>query len=251
MPVRFACFRDRSFVASAVLCCVFVSCRDQPTRVAEAAADGPPVSSGTPVGHDGPSDTAIATLRKIRTWREQGLLSKVERYLLADQRAAIIDQIRAIDRLTVVVRSLQSRVRDQFGLAAAQSFNHLSEVANIAGVLSRDVKIIDESATDPTDADDSARATIVFQIKDRLPLNTVEMVNRDGRWMLVEEPIAGVAREILNIALLLERVTKRVDEQGMTIDLLRREIALRQTPILRRLQKLVTAASISDPGSTP
>lgn len=186
--------------------------------------------AATPTAH--PSTLGpMETLRLLRRHRPAGDLSGIEPFLLADQRELVIAQIRAVDRLIDATVVLRTHLEERFGLGTAQDFDY-GQVGNILGVLSRDVTLLAETVQD-------GRARVTFQVADRVPLESVEMVRRDDRWLLVVDPIAGVPEEIEKLAAVIAEVADRVGDGTYVATDLRREIDRRQAPILRRLAELV------------
>ena len=77
------------------------------------------------------------------------------------------------------------------------------------------------------------------------------MVRRQQRWILVADPIEGVPEELLKLAFLLEHIADELASSQWTVQQLRREIDLRQAPILRRLNKLATRSAAPSPADSP
>lgn len=196
-------------------------------------------TAGSAPDNLGPTET----VERLRDYRFTGRYSLIEPFLLPEQRSAVIAQIRAVDRLHAAAKMLRRRVRHRLGMAAAQEFD-FRQVANLLGVFSPDVTLL----TERIDVD---RATVSFQVADRIPLDAAEMLRRENHWVLVSDPIDGVPDELLKLALLLERIADQVNGNDLTVDELRREIKLRQAPILRRLKKLVTSATPRTPLEEP
>lgn len=184
----------------------------------------------TPTAH--PSTLGpMETLQLLRKHQPAGDHAGIEPFLLADQRDLVIAQMCAVDRLVDATAVLRARIEERFGLGAAQDFDY-GQVANILGVLSRDVTLLTETVQD-------ARARVTFQVADRVPLESAEMVRRDHRWLLVVDPIEGVPEEIEKLAAVIAEVADAVRDGAYTVTNLRREIDRRQAPILRRLSELV------------
>ena len=180
----------------------------------------------------------IETIETLRSHRRSGRYSRIEPNLLPQQRSAVIAQIRSVDRLAAAARVFRGEVGKQFGMSAAQEFDY-TQVVNILGVLSQDVTLLTERII-------GDRAEVSFQVCERVPLETAHLIRNEGRWTLVDDPIEGVAETLLKLAFLLERVTAQLGEKPFTLEELRREITLRQTPILRRLERIVTGDDSAD-----
>ncbi len=175
------------------------------------------------------------TIDQLRRWHLEGRFSLIEAHLLPEERASVIEHLRAVDRLTAAARRLQQSVRKKLGLTAALTYSQYTQVGNIAGVFSTEVTLLGERAHDD-------QATVSYQIADRLPLESVKLMHRDRLWVLSIEPVAGVTKQLLQLAQMLERMADRVDTEEWTAETLRAEIELRQTSILRKLDELTAAA---------
>jgi len=176
--------------------------------------------------------TPLATIAHLRSLRQQGRLEAIEPFLLEEQRTSIIDLIRSVDRLIAANGALQSAVTTQLGPASAAVFDRAG-AANAVGVFSRDVQLIDERI-------EGDEAIVVMQVADRVPLEEVRLTRRGDRWCLqTDPPIPGVAVELENLAEVLLRVSRRLNEHPMTAVELQRELEIQQAPIGRRLAELV------------
>lgn len=191
----------------------------RPQRARAAASSAHPATLGP-----------METLRLLRLHRAAGDHAGMSPFLLADQRDAVIAQIRAVDRLVDATALLRLRVEERFGLGVAQDFDY-GQAANILGVLSRDVTLLTETVQG-----ESARVT--YQVADRVPLEVAELVRRDDRWVLVADPIEGMPEEIAKLADVIADVAGGVRARAQTAIEVRREIDRRQAPILRRLGEL-------------
>jgi len=167
----------------------------------------------------------------MRQLRLAGRYRDLEPFLLPEQLPAVLAQIRAVDRLHATANVLRHRVDQRFGLSAAQEFDY-RQAANILGPLSPDVELLREDAA-------GDRAIVTFQVAGRLPIESAELVYRDGGWQLDADPVAGVPEQILKLADLLERMADALTRRGYSVEQLRDELELRTRPILRRLQTLV------------
>ena len=186
--------------------------------------------AATPTAH--PSTLGpIETLRLMRRHRLAGDHVGIEPFLLADQRDLVIAQMRAVDRLIDATAVLRTGLEERFGLGAAQEFDY-GQVANILGVLSRDVTLLTETVQD-------GRASVTFQVANRVPLESAEMVRRDDRWLLAVDPIEGVPAEIEKLAAVIAEVADGVRDGTYVARDLRRDIDRRQAPILHRLAELI------------
>ncbi len=220
-------------------------CDDQPSPVPRRARAGQPTPQPTGTAESGIADLSpIETIHLLRDYRASGRYSKIEPFLLPEQRSLVIAHLRAVDRLVVATRLLRNRVREQMGTAAAQSFARYAQVGNIVGVFSTDAELLDEHLHQD-------RARVSFQIDDRIPLESVEMIRNTDRWVLVADPVPGVPEQLIRLAFLLERMADRAAQGNITSDELHHDIALRQSPIMRRLKKLISQAAATHPPPPP
>lgn len=184
------------------------------------------------------SDTALSaveTVRRIHQYRIAGQIGHIEPYLLPEQRAAVVELMHAVDRLERANEVLQSAVTRRLGRASAMMFDR-SEVANVVGVFSKSVKVVDERV-----AGDGAVVTI--QVAGRVPLEEVRLVRRDGRWLvLTDTPIPGVAAELGRLADRMIDEAARVENGRLTAPQLERELQAHAESVARRLAALTEAA---------
>ena len=127
---------------------------------------------------------------------------------------------------------MQASITKRLGRASARAFDR-SQAANVIGVFSRDVEVLDARVQ-------GDNAVVTIQVADRLPLEEVELVRRDGKWIIrTDPPIAGLAGELRKLADVLVAVARMVDDREMTAAQIKRELDLRQAPIGRRLAVLM------------
>ncbi len=174
--------------------------------------------------------------------RVSGRLGPLAEFLLPEQQPQVIDLIRAVDRLTRANEVLQAAVLRHIGAGSASVFDR-SQVANMIGVFSRDVAILDERM-------EGDGAVVTIQVADRVPLEEVHLVRRGGPlsphcgWLLrTDPPIDGLAKELRNLAEVLIETARRLAKEPMTAAQLRGELELRQAAIWRRLTALIDGAS--------
>ena len=131
---------------------------------------------------------------------------------------------------------LQTAVTSHFGPASAEGFDR-SGAANIIGVLSTDVEILDERI-------DAETAIVTVQVAGRLPLDEVKLVRRGGGWVIQTDPtIPGMADELRRLAEMLVDTAHMLDKKAMTTVELKKELDLREAAIGRRIAALTHAAS--------
>jgi hypothetical protein len=86
-------------------------------------------------------------------------------------------------------------------------------------------------------------AVVRICVGGRLPLEEVQLVRRDQRWMITTDPpIPGLADELRKLAYALNRVAGDIEHRALTPEQLKDELALRQEPILSRIRDLIEAA---------
>ncbi len=212
--------------------------RSLPTVTSVAADDSitdQPRSEPSAQPLPGPRDS----LQSLRQARLERRYSDLGDYLMAEQSDEVLAFVRAADRLTVAANLLRRRAVERWGLAAAELLDY-RDVSHILGVLSRDVTLTSERI-------ETDRAFVNFQLADRLPLQTAEMRRVKGRWVLVCDPVTGVAEEIVKLAGLLEQVAGEISQGERSADDVRSDLNLRQTPIVRRLTRLLDAGKDGAP----
>ncbi|MCH8966262.1 MAG: hypothetical protein IID43_01160 [Planctomycetes bacterium] len=224
----------RAFVGGMTLLLTFLIACERSERV--------PVSTG--VDETGPSATEtgapeslspIETVRYVHKLRLDGRLDQLESYVLEDQRTYVVELIHSVDRLIVANKVLQASVEKHLGPASAAAFDH-SDTANILGVFSRDIEAIKEWVR-------GDEALVVIQVANRVPLEQVRLVRQNGRWVIQSDtPIPEVAAEVRKLADVLVRTARRLGRIPMTASELKRELALQQAPIGRRLARLTGSA---------
>lgn len=174
-------------------------------------------------------------VRQVNEYRRTGRRGRIEECIVPEQRTAVLELVQAIDQLLAANEGLRQAVCTQLGSAQASSFD-LSSMANYTGVLSRDVRVVDEKIT-------GERAEVTIQIARRVPLDTVQLVRREGRWLIrTQNPVPGVAAEVRKLAQVLREGARALKDKQWTAEQLRSELAARQEPITRRIAALTAAA---------
>ena len=152
-------------------------------------------------------------------------------FLLEDQKAQVFELLLAVDRFLAADKALRAAVSRSIGQASALGFDR-SDVANMVGVFSRNITVVDERL-------EGERAIVTFQIADRVPLQEVQLVRREGRWMIqTDPPIPGVATHVGEMADVLNEAAKSLADKRMSAAELRAEIDSRQAAVARRLRML-------------
>lgn len=173
----------------------------------------------------------IEVVRRVHEYRLAGRLGLVAQYVLPDQRPHVLQLIRAVDRLLQANQVLQAAVTNHLGPASAEGFDR-SQVANIIGVFSNEVEILDQRLGGEV-------AVVTVQVARRVPLDEVKLLRREDRWLIqTDPPIPGVADELRRLAEVLLDVARMLDKQAMTPVELKKELDLREASIGRRITAL-------------
>lgn len=175
------------------------------------------------------------TVRRVNALRRTGRLREMGRFIARDRRQAVLELVQAVDRLIVDNHVLQERFKAA-GRGAVGTLFDRSKVANIIGVFSTDVEVIDEEISG-----DSAVVTV--QVGRRLPLDRVSLRLGEDRWVIQPDaPIPGLADELRNLGTALRRVGDAVTREEMTVDRIAREMEFWQAPVMKRIARLVEQA---------
>lgn len=207
------------------------ACDENPpkTTTSHDAEPGAHAGEGSTSGPISPA----ATVRLVNQHRRDGRLAALGPLLLPQQRPHIIELIQSVDRLRWANQVLTESVAKRVGESTAKAFDR-AELANIIGVFSWDVAVIDETI-------EGDRATVSFQIGDRLPLERVQLLRQQGGWVIqTDPPIPQIAGELLKLAEVMSTVARQVDKGGMTVAQIRRELEALQAPVMRRLSTLLS-----------
>ena len=146
-----------------------------------------------------------------------------------------IAQMAAIGRLHLAARAMRNAVKDRFGLAAAQEFD-FRNIEQLLGPLSESARLLDESIN-------GSHARVAYQLANRLPNRSADLILSGGTWRLDVHPIASLPEAVDRLASLLRRMTGEIDSRRLDLVTFRRELAIRRQPILRTIERLVTQSS--------
>ncbi len=173
----------------------------------------------------------METVRRLRADRRAGRTAALTAYLLPVQRSAVIELLLAVDRLVRANDVLVQAVRERLGSAAAHAVDR-SAVADIVGVFSEHVTLVDERI-------EGDRAVVTYQVADRVPLQQVTLVRREGRWRVrVDEPIEGLPDALRDLADVLVDIAEDLARRDWPETRLREELRRREEPVLRRIAAL-------------
>jgi hypothetical protein len=146
----------------------------------------------------------------------------------------VVAHLLAVQRLVSAYRALNGVVAERIGAGSASTFD-VEAMANIVGVLSPEVEVVNETVYDE-------EAVLTYTVDGRVPLEEAILVRRNNRWLLqTEPPVPELAAELLALANVADRVALELRARKMTAEDLQAELALRQRPILERIRKLDAA----------
>lgn len=198
----------------------------------EVSRSAPPlVASSSDPSHRQPIDVVrhAHDLRVARRWFE------LDEVIVPEQRASVSELVRATDALLNANDRLQHAIVNEHGHGVAIAFDR-SNSGNVIGVFSVDVRMLGQRI-------DGDRALVTIQVADRVPVEQVELVLRDHRWLIrTDPPIDGVADEIERLAKVLHAAAARVEHEHLSVSELERELQAQQAPVLRRLARLTRVA---------
>ena len=147
---------------------------------------------------------------------------------MPEQKPFVLDLIQSVDRLLAADAALRKAVAEHIGPASALAFDR-SAVADHVGVFSRNITVLTETVQ-------GDRAIVTIQVADRLPLDKVHLVRRNGCWLIqTDPPIVAVAKEVRELADVLSDVARTRLDHPVPAAELRAEIEARQQAIARRL----------------
>ena len=213
---------------------LFAGCERTSTDAERRAASSLSDAAGSETTVAAVDDIALSpseTLERVRQFRLAGKLSLIDPYLMPEHCGAVIELIQAVDALEWANQVLQAAARKHLGRAVALSIDH-AQVANIIGVFSREVAMIDERV-------DGDHSIVTIQVAGRVPLDQVELLRRDGRWVIqTDPPIEGLADELGKITHVWGDVARRIEEGKLNAEQLQQGLAAREALITRRIKAL-------------
>lgn len=179
--------------------------------------------------------TPRQTVKEIRRLRHRAAFVEMADHLVPEQREATVDYLLAVDRVVASHTRLSRTLSERVGAGAAASIRP-GPLANIAGVFSADVEIVDVAESE--NGDD---AVVTYCVNGQVPLETVTLVRGDDRWLLRPAPIdPEVTVQLRKLAEAADKVRVLVQSRNMTTEQVHQELGLRQTPILTRIAELTT-----------
>jgi hypothetical protein len=202
----------------------------------EAQSPAKPAVGDLPAEHLGPADV----VRRVNEHRRAGRLGEMADYVAEDQRAAVIDLVGAVDQLLLDNLVLQDRIKASGGKAIATLFDR-RDAANIIDVFSHDVEVAGEQV-------DGDSAEVTIRVGQRLPFSVVRLQRQDGGWIIQPDPpVPGLADEIRHLGKALRRVAQTVEQRELSVEEIKKEIEFWQTPVLKRIEKLLDEARSDHP----
>ena len=212
---------------------VGVSC-DRSGRDA-APGDG----TRSPDGEGDPA-TPLQTVLAVHKYRAEGRLAMIESHVVAEQRPYVLELLHAVDRLAAADQALGDAITRRLGRLTAEAFDY-SQVANLVGVFSRDVDVLDEKI-------EGDAAVVMVQIAKRVPLDSVHLVRSGGRWLIrTDAPIPGLAAELGRLADVLSAAARRVADGRLTAEQLRRELDAQSAEVRRRIVEMTVTTKSPAP----
>ena len=199
----------------------------------------PAGGTGSPDGAGGPA-TPFQTVLAVHKYRVEGRLGMIESYLVAEQRPHVLELLHAVDRLTAADQALGDAITRSLCRLTSEDFDD-SQVANLVGVFSRDVDVLDEKI-------EGDAAVVTVQIAKRVPLDFVHLVRSGGRWLIrTDAPIPGLAAELGRLADVLSAAARRVADGRLTAEQLRRELDAQSADVRRRIVEMTVTTKSPAP----
>ena len=187
-----------------------------------------------------PTLSPLETVKRAHALRNAGDLSRLEPFLLPEHREQVIKLLAAVDEILATNRALQLAVSRKMGPSAASLFER-QEMANILGVFSQELTVLEERQTEGT-------AVVMIQVTEQPAPEEVSLVLHESRWVIkTDPPIVGMAEEFQNLAEVNRGLAREVEEEGMTLDTLKEQLRQRRIPILRRLADMFRQTHLPPP----
>ncbi len=205
--------------------------RDGPQGHPQTSPEGAGVAVAL---RDGAELSPVQVVVRVNALRRSGHYSRIEPFLVPDDRTDVLTLIQSVDQLLSANSVLQTAIKEHLGSATAGPFDR-SQAGNIIGPFSMDVVAHDERIRGDI-------ATVTIEVGGRLPLEQVELVHRDGRWVIqTDQPRPSIAENLQRMAEVMTEVAREVRTKHLTAVQLRRELDLRISPIMRRVNAAAAA----------
>jgi len=179
----------------------------------------------------------VELLHQLRNHREY---AEIASFVAPAHAAAAIDFLLAMDELLVANDEVQAAIHEYAPLVPAKEWD-LAPLKNRQGLLSADVRVVDERIEGP-------QAWVTIQVGDLVPLEIVPMRRIADRWVYWPESEGGALPDALRgLSRAMKRVANAVARGADTEDQIRDEFRLRISP---RLKAIALAASAPPAATT-
>lgn len=173
----------------------------------------------------------VELLHELRNHRRYADLGA---FLAPAHAATAVDFLLAMDELLVANDEVQAAIREHAPMAPAMEWD-LAGLKNRQGLLSADVRVLDERVEGP-------QAWVTIQVADILPLEIVPMRWLGDRWVYWPESEVGSLPEALRgVTRAMKRVADAVAHGSITDEQISTEFRLRISPRLKALQSIAPA----------
>lgn len=188
-----------------------------------------------PANHLPAGRSPLQVVKDAHAHRLAGRLDLLSECLVSEQSASVVELVRSVDELIAADEALHAALAEGYGTGVAGTFQRPG-LANIIGVFSRDVEIVSEQVR-------GGRVDVAVQIAGRIPLDYVELVRHDGRWLMrTDPPIPGLAEELSDLARVLSSLSREIFHHRYTLQRFEEEYRLRTSGVLRRIKALLSEA---------
>ncbi len=213
----------RSLVGVGVVVCVVLSGCSRKGGPQESRA----ASDVTGVSHVPP--TPGATVEYISKLRNEGRYVELRAFIERSQASGVVDFLLAMDELLAANDEVQAAIRDKAPAAPALTWD-LGPLKNRQGLLSADVKVIDEQIEGP-------QAWVTIQVENTVPLEKIPLRRVDGRWVYWPESEVGELPEALRgLSRSLKRIASTIRRESLDEDGIAAEFRLCIQPRLRQIE---------------
>jgi hypothetical protein len=184
--------------------------------------------------------TPARTVELLHELRNHRHYAELGAFLAPPHAATAIDFLLAMDELLVANDEVQAAIREHAPTAPAREWD-LAALKNRQGLLSADVRVIDERIEGP-------QAWVTIQVGDLLPLEIVPMRRIGDRWVYWPESEVGALPDALRgLSRAMKRVANAVARGAVTEDQIRTEFRLRISPRLKAIASAASAPPTTQP----
>ena len=168
-----------------------------------------------------------------RKWRDQRRYRLLEACIEPAHRAAFIDTMLAVDLVLTADQEARQAIAEVLGEHRTESWD-LSALGNNLGIFSNEINIISVER-------DGDRATLTFQVGDRLPLETAQLRAGPKGWLYAPGPgPIELAPRFRSLAMALSEVAELIRRDRPTAACSNQEFRLRIYPRLKALEQTET-----------